>query len=160
MTTAVILGCAVRSDNAPSATLDLRIRHAAHLHRTGRVIRICATGGAGRHGPAEAHVARNRLIELGVPATDIVIEDTSRTTFENLINSLPMIGTGPVILVSSRWHLPRARLMALIIGLDATSSGPPGTARYHVTLAAILREIAATPVSAVRAVRWARRNGR
>ena len=61
------------------------------------------------------------LLELmGVPRTNIIIEDTSRNTYENILYSKKILGTlhfsdasgnphsAPVLLVSSAWHLPRA----------------------------------------------------
>ena len=160
MTIALILGCAVLPDGTPSLTFERRIAHGAALLRSGRVRRICVTGGQRRFGRPEAEVARDRLIALGVEPRDILVEPTSRNTFENIARALPLLGGGPVVLVSSRWHLPRARLVATILGLSVTSSGPASTAPFGRTMAAVLREVAATPVSVLRAVRWARRNAR
>ncbi|SDZ43076.1 DUF218 domain-containing protein [Jannaschia faecimaris] len=160
MTTAMILGCAVLPDGNPSPTFELRIRHAFELYRSGRVSRVCVTGGLGRYGPPEAHVAYDRLLALGVRSNDILVEDTSINTIQNLTHAFPLVSDGPVILVSNRWHLPRARLVAWIIGMPVSVSGPQGTVPLKSTMAAILREVAATPFTVVRAVRWARRNAR
>lgn len=160
MTTALILGCAVLPGGDPSPTFALRIDHGLSLYRAGRVSRICVTGGQGRHGPPEAHVARDRLRAQGVPAAHILVEDTSVSTFENLIFARPLLIGAPVIIVSSRWHLPRARLIAALVGVPATVSGPKGRASISDTVTAILREVAVTPSSIIRIVRWARRTAR
>lgn len=158
---ALILGAAVLPDGNPSATFDLRIRHAVDLWQTGLVSAICTTGGRGLYGPPEGHVARDVALALGVPQDVILVEDYSTNTFENIAfaRSLLLKNT-PVVIVSSRWHLPRAVIIARLLGLDATPSGPPGTAGLKRTVAATLREVAATPISVLRAVRWARRTGR
>lgn len=159
MTIALILGCAVLPDGTPSPTFALRIDHGAGLYRSGRVSRICVTGGRGRHGPPEAHVARDRLIATGIPSDRLLVEDNSVSTVENIALAAPMVRGASVVLVSSRWHLPRAWLVARLLGLDAATSGPRGTVSARKTLTAILREVAATPSSVVRAVRWSTRNG-
>ena len=158
---ALVLGAAVRPDGTASPTLDLRARHAVGLHRAGRVDAICLTGGPGAHGPAEAQVAANIAREMGLPDDALVIEATSTNTVQNIALALPLLpGGADLVLVSNRWHLPRAWLIARLLGCRPTLSGPPGTAGTARTAAAILREIAAAPLSAWRALRWARRSGR
>ncbi|CTQ48965.1 YdcF family protein [Jannaschia donghaensis] len=157
--TALVLGAAVRPDGTASPTLRLRVGHAVDLFDDGRVGRICLTGGQGAHGAPEAHVARDLALSRGVSIEALLVEDRSTTTVENLIFAHRLV-IGPVILVSNRWHLPRARLIAGIIGMAATVSGPRGALSLRKTMAAILREVAATPLSVVCALRWARHNGR
>ncbi|WP_179378280.1 YdcF family protein [Jannaschia marina] len=159
MTTAIVLGAAVRPDGTPSPTLALRVDHAVTLWRTGRAERICLTGGIGRHGPSEARVARDRAHAAGIPEAALLLEEASTTTLENIAFAAPLCAA-PLILVTNRWHLPRALMIARLLGLGATGSGPRATAPVQTTTAAILREVAAAPVSAVRAVRWARRTAR
>ena len=155
----LVLGAAVRPDGMPSPTFHLRICHAVALHRIGTVTTLCFTGGQGRFGAPEAHVARDIALSMGVPAADIVTEDQSANTFENIAFAVPLLPDGPVCLISNRWHLPRAWIVARLLGLSVTTSGPRATAPVQTVLAAILREVAAMPVSAVRAIRWARRSG-
>lgn len=159
MTTALVLGAAVRADGTASPTLTLRVGHAVDLYRAGRVTAICMSGGQGHRGPPEAHVARDLAIAMGVPEAAILTEDLSRNTCENIALARPMIAS-PAILVSNRWHLPRAWLIARLIGWPVRVSGPKGTVPWPRTILAILREIAAIPLTAVRTLRSARRSGR
>ncbi|MEM8851041.1 MAG: YdcF family protein [Pseudomonadota bacterium] len=167
MNVAIVLGAAVRPDGTPSATLALRVTHAVGLHRTGQADLLIFTGAAGRHGPPESHVARDLAIAQGIPADAIRIETASRTTLENLIQARTLLPQGAtIILVSNRWHLPRARLAARLLGLRTTGSGPRATAGKAATARAILREAVATPLTMLRALqsrvslRSARRSGR
>lgn len=160
-TVALILGAAVSSDGTPSPTFDLRIRRAVDLWRTGRVSAICTTGGRGRFGPPEGQVAHNVALALGLPQRAILVEDRSTNTFENIAFAKALLPDDvTVLIVSNRWHLPRALLIAGLLGLQAEPSGIRGTATLKRSVTATLREVAATPVSVFRAVRWARRTGR
>lgn len=65
--------------------------------------------------------------DAGVPAKDVVIEARARTTEENLRLSLPhlvRLGTRRVIVISDVYHLPRARLVAWRLGLQAKGASP------------------------------------
>lgn len=158
---AIVLGAAVRPDGTPSPTLDLRCAHAAMLHREGHADLLCTTGGTGAHGPPEGEVAAHRLRALGVPDAAIRIERTSRTTHQNIVNALTLAPDGAhILLVSNRWHLPRAALIARLMGRRVATSGPRATAPPLGTARSILREALAAPLSAARAIRSARRSGR
>ena len=100
-----------------------RLTAAATLHRAGAAPLVIVSGGTGsltfpkeKEGPYMAE-----LLELmGVPRTNIIIEFTSRNTYENILYSKKILETlhstdtsgsphsAPVLLVSSAWHLPRA----------------------------------------------------
>lgn len=161
---AVVLGAAVRHDGTPSPTLARRADHAAWLFRQGRIDAIVTTGGAAPGHPphwAEGAVARARLLAAGLPAEAVDAETASTTTLANIVGVRPLLPSGArVTLVSNRWHLPRALLIARLLGLAADASGPAATTTWPRTAWAILREAAAVGPSAVRAVRWARRSGR
>lgn len=153
MTVALVLGAAVRADGTASPTLALRTHHAIGLWRAGRVEAICFTGGLGRHGPPEAHVARDIARAAGVPAEAIMVEDRSTSTLQNIAFARDMLPEGaPLLLVSNRWHLPRAWIIATVLGASASTSGPVGQASWPATLRAILREGAALPASLFRAM--------
>lgn len=159
MTTALVLGAAVRPDGTASPTLALRVGHAVDLYRAGHVTAICLSGGQGQYGAPEAHIARDLAVAMGVPEAALRVEDQSRNTVENIALARPIID-GAVILVSNRWHLPRAWLIARLLGWRARVSGPRGTAPWPRTARAILREIVAIPLTILRTLRSARRNGR
>jgi uncharacterized SAM-binding protein YcdF (DUF218 family) len=62
-------------------------------------------------GPPIARVLRDLLITLGVKAEDLIVEDVSRTTYENAIESARLLEKRDihrVILVSDAAHLRRA----------------------------------------------------
>ena len=100
-----------------------RLTAAASLYRAGAAPLVIVSGGTGSLTfplQKEAPYMAELLELMGVPRKDVIIENTSRNTYENIINSKKILQTlhssdasgsphsAPVLLVSSAWHLPRA----------------------------------------------------
>ena len=144
--TAIILGAAVWAGGVPSPTLRLRAECGAKLFLDGKVGGVVASGGVGRHGPSEAQVIRRICVDMGVPEAAIRVEDQSRTTLENLRFSQPLLRdpTGPVVIVSDLYHLPRARMVARRLGMRAWGAHPGLRGRNPLRYIKLsLREVAA-----------------
>lgn len=122
--TALILGAAVWRDG-PSPTLRRRAAEGARLWHAGRVGHLVACGGLGRFPPTEAAMIAQLLRDDGVPDRAISLEDLSVNTRENIGLALPLLMTRDVVIVTDRWHGPRARLIARRLGLRPLSSAPP-----------------------------------
>lgn len=109
----VVLGAAVYADapeyggHSVGVNSMKRSRYAAWLHRrTGLPIYI--SGGAGARAPGPA-MRRFLEEELGVPVA--VLEDRSRSTWENAMLTAPLLRQADirrVLLVTDAWHMPRA----------------------------------------------------
>jgi len=129
---AVVLGAAVWS-NSLSPVFRERINHAIELYRRGKVRKLFFTGGQGNpNEPTEAAAARSYAMANGIPAQDILVEQTSHTTYENIVNAKQLVDTNnlkTVLLVSDPMHMRRAMTMANDIGLQASPS-PTQTSRY------------------------------
>jgi uncharacterized SAM-binding protein YcdF (DUF218 family) len=129
---AVVLGAAVWSQGV-SPVFRERINHAIDLYRRGRVYKIIFTGGQGnRNEPTEAAAARAYALSNGISPNDILIEQRSHTTYENLVFAKQLAdvhGLKKVLLVSDPMHMKRAIAMAHDVGLDAYPS-PTTTTRY------------------------------
>lgn len=91
-----------------------RIWHAARLYKQGVAKRIIATGGKGpglenrEDIASEAVTMRQMLVDLGVPASAVVLEESSRTTRENAEFTKSLASGERVALVTSAFHMPRA----------------------------------------------------
>jgi uncharacterized SAM-binding protein YcdF (DUF218 family) len=129
---AVVLGAAVWS-NSVSPVFRERINHAIELYRRGKVRKLIFTGGQGSpNEPSEADAARTYAMANGIPAQDILVEQKSHTTYENLVNAKQLADANSlktVLLVSDPMHMRRAMTMANDIGLQASPSPTP-TSRY------------------------------
>lgn len=129
---AIVLGAAVWSQGV-SPVFRERINHAIDLHRRGRVRKIIFTGGQGnRNEPTEAAAARAYAVSNGISQSDILIEQRSHTTYENLVFAKQLAdvhGLKKVLIVSDPMHMRRAITMAQDVGFDAYPS-PTLTTRY------------------------------
>ena len=130
---AIVLGAAVWSSGV-SPVFRERINHGIDLYRTGKVRKLIFTGGQGNPGePTESAAARDYALQSGVPAQDILIEEKSHTTYENIQYAKQVADTHNikrVLIVSDPLHMKRAVLMAQDVGLKADPSPTPST-RYQ-----------------------------
>ena len=149
---AIVLGAAVRPDGSPSPALQRRAMAAADLYLRGQVDQIIASGGVPRAGRSEADVISEVCVQAGVPASAILIEDTSRNTLENIKNSKPLLPPdAQVVLVTDRYHAYRARLTAREFGLTPVSVSPAlRPNKLHRIMRGYLRDIAAVTLYVLR----------
>lgn len=110
----ILLGLKLSTGGEPEKELVLRATRAAECYFEGRAPRILACGGDTGAGISEAAVMKQLLLQAGVPAAAITCEDRSRITYENMRNALNLLEKDKrrVFLVTSDYHMPRARLMA------------------------------------------------
>jgi uncharacterized SAM-binding protein YcdF (DUF218 family) len=113
--------------HAPEGRLDAdfaaRIARTAALWRARPPRAIVLLGGSAPGHPAEAEVARTALLAEGVAAdAPLRLETASRDTLQNLRNARALLAdgghAGPVVLLSSRYHLARCALFARQLGFD------------------------------------------
>lgn len=129
---AIILGAETYSDGV-SPVYRERINHGITLHREGYVKKLIVTGGiADGHTVSDAYAAKQYALSQGIPEEDILMEEASSITRENLENAKAVMdryGCSTAIIVSDPLHMRRAMLLAKDVGLDAYSSPTP-TTRY------------------------------
>lgn len=147
----VVLGAAVWANETPSPSLQRRALHAVALYEAGAAPKIIGSGGVGRFPPSEAEVIRRVCVSAGVPEGDVILEDTSHSTLENVLFSariLRRMNAGRVVVVSDKYHLFRAILCFRFLGFEVKGSGPnrgkTGTP-LKKWLYYYLREIVAVP---------------
>jgi uncharacterized SAM-binding protein YcdF (DUF218 family) len=129
---AIVLGAAVVRDR-PSAVFRERINHAVQLYQTGTVQKLIFTGGVGnRDELAEGEVGRNYAIAQGVNPADILLENKSTSTYENLRNAQTVAlenGLETFLIVSTPNHMRRALAVASDLNMEGYSS-PTRTIRW------------------------------
>ena len=123
----IVLGAAVWPGGQPSPALRRRVTHAVHLLQSEKGRRLLVTGGLGKHAPAEAHVMRQLAIDAGVLPSHILIEDQATSTFESAMGCVRILRqhdwtTG--LVVTDRYHLPRALLAFRGLGVQVRGSAP------------------------------------
>lgn len=126
----VVLGAAAY-DTRPSPVFTERIRHGIDLYNRGLAAKIVFTGGYGDGARfSEAQVARTYALRAGVPQDAILVENLSRTTWQNLALSRQLLsehGLRRVIVVSDPLHMARALRLCRQLGIDAVGSPTPST---------------------------------
>lgn len=94
-----------------------RLFQAISLYKKGKIKQILISSGSAnlfKSGPKEADLAAKYLKEIGIPDTAILIENSSRNTIENARYSAKIIENipnGGVLIITSAWHIPRAKLI-------------------------------------------------
>lgn len=121
---AIVLGAALW-DNKPSPGLQERLDHALQLYKQGTVSNLILTGGLDHNGSTltEAEGMRDYLLQKGVPAEKMVLENDARSTYENLLFSKPLAqrnGWERLIIVTHDYHAPRSADIANFIGYKNT----------------------------------------
>lgn len=118
----LVLGC------PPGPAFCRRLDAAAGLHHAGHARFIVVSG------RNEAEWGAAHLRACGVPEAALRLEPAARNTWENLHLSRPLLGEGPFHLVTDRWHLPRATVVARSLGLDVRPVGATSPWRTRTVL--------------------------
>lgn len=117
----LVLGMRLRHGQV-AADYAARLQRALVLYRRDPHARIVVLGGeTGNGAVSEAVAGRAFLLERGVPAAAILVEDASRHTLENLRHArdiLRELCIAPVALITSRYHLARAYALARGLGIQ------------------------------------------
>lgn len=131
----VVLGAQVKPDGTPSVQLQWRL-DAAYGAWQERECLIVTCGAQGSNEPdAEGRVMKAYLMGLGVPENQVLVDDTSFNTRQNLENAAALLqnsGAETVLIVTSDYHLPRAMALAEDQGLTATGLGSPTKPEYWI----------------------------
>lgn len=122
----IVLGCQVRGTTL-SQFLKQRLDKSIQLYNKGFAEYIIVSGGQGPgEDITEAEAMKNYLLSNGINENRIIMEDRSENTMENLRNSkllMDQMNFDTAIIVSNKYHLKRASIMAKKVGLNASYSG-------------------------------------
>lgn len=145
--TVLILGAQVKGtskENAyPSTVLKERLDAAvSYLKKYPEAI-VIVCGGQGSDEPdSEANVMAEYLIAHGISEQNILREDTSTRTKENLQNAQKKQALGRTVIVTSDFHMYRSKLLAKRLGITEIS-GLPAVSQSSAAFKTYVREICA-----------------
>jgi SanA protein len=145
---AIVFGAGLQRDGTPSPVLKDRVAIAARLYFAGKVQRILMSGDNRFVEYNEPAAMQAYALQLGVPNEVIVMDFAGRRTYDTCYRALHIFGLKDAILVTQRYHLPRALFTCNGIGLQAV--GIEADLRdYHISAQRFwkLREIPATLVA-------------
>lgn len=130
--TAIILGAAA-TDEGVSPVFRERINHGIWLYQNGYIKKLIITGGYGDGNHySDSFIGKQYAVGQGIPEDDILLEEASTITEENLENAMEVMNNNQydtALIVSDPLHMKRAMRMAKDKGLNAYTS-PTRTSMY------------------------------
>ncbi|AMG89513.1 YdcF family protein [Bordetella parapertussis] len=109
-------------------TAVVRVDTATELFQAGRAPKVVLSGGALEGDISEARGMAYRMRQHGVPESALILENASRTTYENAAlteDTLRQHGIQKVLLVTSALHMPRAMAAFSKQGVQAIAAPAP-----------------------------------
>lgn len=129
----IVLGCGLREDGTPTPLLAGRVERALKFYRqqiaqTGKAPLFVTSGGQGPNEViSESASMKAYLLGKGVPQEHILQEDSSTSTYENMLFSKEIIqadgSKGKTAFATTNYHVFRSGLMARRVGLRAVGMG-------------------------------------
>ena len=143
----IIHGSGLLNGDKVSKLLQDRLDKAIEVYRMDpSPTKLVPSGGQGADETvSEAEAMKRYLLSKGIPESDILIEDKSTTTLENLLNSRQIIesreGRKYTALVTSNYHVYRALRYCRKIGFRCTGIG--SHVAFYYWPSALIREFIA-----------------
>lgn len=116
---ALVLGASVTSKGVLSPVLKQRADAAIVLYTSGKVEKILVTGDDGTREHNEVYPVGTYLLTAGIPQEDIFLDHAGFDTYSSMYRARDVFAVTSVVVVSQRFHLPRAVFIARHLGLDA-----------------------------------------
>ncbi len=146
----IILGCQIRKDGTLTPLLKGRVDKALEfrnkqLDATGKDLVFIGSGGKGSNEPiAEGEAIKNYLIEQGINKKNILVDDKSTNTYENIMYSNKLIKkkNANIAFATTNYHVFRAGLLATSQGLLLEGVG--GKTKAYFWVNAFIREFIGT----------------
>jgi SanA protein len=145
---AIVFGAGLLRDGSPTPVLRDRVETAAELYFAGKVQKLLMSGDNRFVEYNEPGAMRAYALELGVPEDAIVLDYAGRRTYDTCYRAKEIFGIDQALLVTQRFHLPRA--LVICNGLGVAGEGVAADRRaYRRSSLGIwnLRELPATLVA-------------
>lgn len=110
----IVLGARIEKNGDPSDTLYDRVLTGVDLYKAGKTSKLLLSGGN-----QEPAAMKKLALELGVPETDIAVDDLGTRTYESCIRAKQVFGITKAIVVTQDYHLPRSLYLCQSVGVDA-----------------------------------------
>ncbi len=129
----IILGCAIKDDGTPQPLLKGRIDKALEFRNkqkesTGKDLIFVTSGGQGKNEVISESASMKRyLLEHGVPESQIIEEDKSVNTYQNMKFSKEKIDAvnpeGKIAFATTNYHVFRSGIFARAVNMRAVGMG-------------------------------------
>lgn len=142
---AIVFGAGLRWDGTPTLVLADRVTRAVELYHQGRVGTLLLSGSAQGAGRSEPLAMRDLAVRLGVKPADIWVDTGGTRTYETCLRARDVFGVTGALLVTQRFHLPRALSACRTLGIDAI--GVPADLHTYSTRSKLFWELREVPAS-------------
>lgn len=145
---AVVFGAGLLHDGTPSPVLKDRVATAVGLYQAGKVEKILMSGDNRFVDYNEPAAMKEYAISMGVPEDAIVLDYAGRRTYDTCYRAKEIFGLQEAILVTQRYHLPRALFTCQGMGISVNGVAAD-LRQYHTHSLRFwsLRELPATLVA-------------
>lgn len=109
---AIIFGAKVKDDGTPSDILRDRLLTGIDLYDRHLVSKLLLSGDDGQIAYDEVNVMREFVLDHGVEPSDIFLDHAGFDTFDSMARASKVFGVTEAILVTQKYHLPRALYLA------------------------------------------------
>lgn len=116
---AIIFGAGLRRDGTPTAILRDRVETGARLYFDGKVEKLLMSGDNPSASYNEPGAMRQYALSLGVPDEAIVLDYAGKRTYDTCYRAKAIFGLENAVLVTQRFHLPRALFICNALGVRA-----------------------------------------
>lgn len=115
----LILGASVWNNRVMSAMLQDRADGALALYQAGKIKKFLVSGDNRQPDYNEVIVVKNYLLAKGVPESDIFLDYAGFDTYDSLYRAREIFQVKELVIVTQKFHLPRAIYLARNLGLKA-----------------------------------------
>lgn len=117
---AIVFGAGLKRDGTPTAILRDRVETGVSLYLNGKVEKLLMSGDNSVENHNEPEAMRQYALSLGVPTEDIVLDYAGRRTYDTCFRAKVIFGVESALLVTQKFHLPRALFLCNTLGLNAS----------------------------------------
>ncbi len=115
----IVLGAGLERNGTPTDILSDRVLSAVRLIKSGKVHKMILSGSKSMHDYDETAAMLRLSEQSGIKRSQIEIDDKGNSTFESIVNFKHNLPGEDVIIVTQRFHLPRAIWLARSLGINA-----------------------------------------
>lgn len=117
---AIVFGAGLRRDGTPTTILRDRVETGVRLYLDGKVEKLLMSGDNSVEYYNEPEAMRQYAISLGIPDDAIVLDYAGRRTYDTCFRAKAIFGVKSALLVTQKFHLPRALFLCNMLGLTAS----------------------------------------
>jgi vancomycin permeability regulator SanA len=142
---AIVFGAGLSADGTPSRMLADRVESAVELYQNGRIHKLLMTGDNSTISYNEVMAMKQYAHNLGVPTQDIALDYAGFSTYESCYRAHKIFDIHRAVVITQRYHLPRAVYTCRQLGVNAVGLGTPDREIYGLRgmIPYLLREMLA-----------------